>query len=324
MGLPIARNIAFKARSSVYLQLHSRTKSKLKIISEDMQADGVTCALRLHDKYSSMSKWCDILILCLKDQAAAEHVLLSAGGGGEDSPLLSPQSARQGQIIIDHTTAAVPFAKHCGQLAAQLGVHYLDAPLSGSPRQAFQNQLVTMIGSNANQLNAGEDVVQRLYPILNMYCDHIHSMGESGAGQATKLVSAALVASHNSAAAEAMTMAHRLNLEYSSYPKSNAPNRQDSFTHSFLNQNALIKVLDASWASSTMLRRNASTMQDIIRNPDQLPPTSGLTVDHLLQDLQYLDDTLRQAHPPAADGGSGRPVPGARRLPPHVGVRQER
>ena len=54
----------------------------------------------------------------------------------------------------------------------------------------------------------------------------------------------------------------------------------------------LLQVLDASWGSSTMLRRNAPMMQDLVRNPDKLAPASGATVDRLLDDLSLLDASL--------------------------------
>eukprot|EP00796_Vickermania_ingenoplastis_P003813 gene3813-2699_t len=267
MGIPIARNLAFKARSAMYLQLHSRSFNKVRQVSEAISTDGATCAMRLHNRYSTMTKWCDVMILALANRDAAAHALL------EDEEALLP-NARPGQIIVDHTTVDMDFSRHCAEVAEQRGAFFLDAPMSGSPRAVFNNQLVLMVGGPA-------EYYQRLLPIFRLYADHIHHMGESGSGTATKLVSQALVASHNAAAAEAMTMANRLGIE---------------------DHRALVKVLDASWGSSTMLRRNAGAMQDAIRSPDKVPPTSHLSVDHLLGDLELLDDSLPP--PPPIAGSS--------------------
>lgn len=269
MGVPIARNLAFKARSAMYLQIHSRTLSKARRVADDLSVDGATCAMRLHDKYSTVTKWCDVVLLALADQEAARRVLL------EDNDALLA-NCRPGQIIIDHTTVDVELSRECAHVAARRGAAFIDAPMSGSPKAAFNGQLVIMAGGDA-------EAFQRMQPIFRLYADTIHHMGDSGSGSATKLLSQALVASHNAAAAEAMTMANRLGIE---------------------DQAKLIKVLDASWGSSTMLRRNAPTMQDLIRSPDRLPPSSGATVDNLLEDLSLLDASLARGSVVIATVGS--------------------
>lgn len=271
MGLPIARNLAFKARSAMYLQLHSRSLAKARQVCDDLSADGATCAMRIHDDYRTMTKWCDVVLLTLPHRSAARRVLLER----EDAMI---RHAREGQIIVDHTTVDIELSRECASEAARRGAVFLDAPMSGSPRAAFQNQLVLMIGG------AGESV-QRLLPIFRMYADHIHHMGSSGSGTATKLLSQALVASHNAAAAEAMTMANRLQIE---------------------DQQKLVQVLDASWGSSTMLRRNAPLMQDLVRNPDKQPPSSGTSVDNLLEDLSLLSASLPMRRPSHVQRGGGQ------------------
>lgn len=237
MGIAIVRNLAFKARSAMYIQIHSRTLSKARKVCDDLGVDGATCAMRIHDRYRTLTKWCDVILLTLANRSAARHVLL------EDAEALLPH-ARPGQIIVDHTTVDVELSRECAHVAQSRGAVFLDVPMSGSPRAAFNGQLVLMAGGP-------RDSFQRMLPIFRLYADTIHHMGECGSGSATKLLSQALVAAHNAAAAEAMTIANRLGIE---------------------DHSKLVQVLDASWGSSTMLRRNAPTMQDLIRSPDKVPP----------------------------------------------------
>nr|CCC89610.1 conserved hypothetical protein [Trypanosoma congolense IL3000] len=257
MGVPIARNLGFKARSAMYLQIHSRTLSKARRVCDDLSVDGASCAMRIHDRYSTMTKWCDVMLLVLADVKASRHALL------EDNEALIT-NARKGQIIVDHTTVDAETSRECAHEAARRGAYFLDAPMSGSPRACFNGQLMLMVGGDAESF-------QKMLPIFNMYADNVFHMGDSGSGTAAKMISQALVASHNAAAAEALTMAHRLGIE---------------------DQKKLVQVLDASWGSSTMLRRNASLLQDLIRNPDKSPPTSAASVDRLLADLSHLDASL--------------------------------
>ncbi|CUG94323.1 6-phosphogluconate dehydrogenase-like, putative [Bodo saltans] len=261
MGVSITRNLAFKARSAMYLQLHSRTLSKARKVSEDMGVDGATCAMRLHDKYSTMTKWCDIVLLTLRNVDASRHVLL-------EHPDAMLRHARKGQIIVDHTTVDAETSRECAFEAKKRGALFLDVPMSGSPKVAFNGQLTLMAGGDS-------EAFQRCLALFRMYADNIHHMGDSGSGSAAKAISQMLVAVHNTAAAEAMKMANVLGVE--DYQK-------------------LVQVLDSSWGSSTMLRRNAPTMQDLIRNPERVPPSSSASVEALLDDLSLLS-------PPAYEDG---------------------
>lgn len=56
MGIPIVRNLGFKARSAFYLQIHSRSLAKARKVCDDLSVDGVTCAMRLHDRYATITK----------------------------------------------------------------------------------------------------------------------------------------------------------------------------------------------------------------------------------------------------------------------------
>lgn len=269
MGVSITRNLAFKARSAMYLQLHSRTISKARKVSDDMGVDGATCAMRLHDKYSTMTKWCDIVLLTLKNVDASRHVLL-------EHPEAMIRNARRGQIIVDHTTVDAETSRECAFEAKKRGALFLDVPMSGSPKAAFNGQLTLMAGGDA-------EAFQRCLAMFRMYADNVHHMGDAGSGSAAKAISQVLVAVHNTAAAEAMKMANALGVE--DYQK-------------------LVQVLDASWGSSTMLRRNASTMQDLIRNPERVPPTSSASVEALLDDLSLLSPPQYEDGSAVARGGA--------------------
>jgi 3-hydroxyisobutyrate dehydrogenase-like beta-hydroxyacid dehydrogenase len=255
MGVPVTRNLAFKARSAMYLQIHSRSMEKARKVCDDMGVDGATCAMRIHNKYSTMTKWCDVVLLCLANAEASRSVLLE-----HDEALLP--NARPGQIIVDHTTVSVDLSRECGEEARKRGAFFLDAPMSGSPKAAFNGQLTLMVGGDS-------EAFDRLQPIFRMYADTIQRMGDAGSGSAAKLISQVLVAVHNVAAAEAMTMAHKLGVH---------------------DMSKLISVLDSSWGSSTMLRRNAPTMQEVLRNPEKILPISSASVDALLSDLDLLHD----------------------------------
>ena len=262
MGLPIVRNIAFKSRSSMYLQLHSRNLNRATTVCDAMAKDGAQCAMRIHNKYSTITKWCDVVITCLHDVDACRDVMLD-----RSDALL--RNARQGQIFIDHTTTDVETARECGEMARSRGAWYMDAPLSGSPEAAFNAQLTVMLGGD-------EEAFTKVLGMMRLYAENVHRMGPVGTGAATKSVCQGLVAMHTVAAAEAMTMANALGVE---------------------DKTKLFSVLDSSWGSSTMLRRNAPVMQKLVRNPEMIPSKGVTTVDSLLADIRLMPPLGDQALP---------------------------
>ena len=253
MGLPITRNIAFKSRGGVYLQVHSRSIAKAKKVCSDLSADGATCAMRVHNKYSTVTKWGDVVLTVLQDVNVARKVLL------EDRESLI-RNARAGQIIVDHTTVDAETSKECDFEARKRGAHFMDAPLCGSPKAVFNAQTTIYCGGS-------EEVFNKVSPILSMYAENLFRMGNVGAGSTTKGISQMLVAMHSVAAAEAMSMAHDQGVE---------------------NTNKLIAALDASWGSSTMLRRSALEMEVMLRNPGDPAPFGATSCARLRHDVSLL------------------------------------
>eukprot|EP00758_Cryptobia_borreli_P004133 Tbor_TRINITY_DN4205_c0_g1::TRINITY_DN4205_c0_g1_i2::g.23838::m.23838/K00020/mmsB, HIBADH; 3-hydroxyisobutyrate dehydrogenase len=254
MGVPIARNLAFKGRGSLYLQIHSRSLAKARKVCSDLSADGATCAMRIHNQYSTVTKWGDVIFTVLRDVNASRNVLL------EDNNALI-RNARPGQIFVDHTTVDIETSKECDFEATRRGAYFIDAPMSGSPRGVFNGQISIMCGGP-------QEAFGKVLPLMNMYGDQVQRMGGTGTGSGTKGITQMLVAVHSAAAAEAMTMAHNIGLE---------------------NTKKLVAMLDGSWAGSTMLRRNSNQMEILLRNPGEgQAPVGTTSCDQVLHDISLL------------------------------------
>lgn len=262
VGGPLLTNMAFKARNGLYLQIHSRDKAKSVEIVRKLQRDGAQIAARMHNRYSTMSKWCDVIVSVVKDEAAQRAVMLES-----DEALL--RHAKPGQIIIDHTTIGADVARECYEVAQKRGASYIDAPLSGSLAEARNGMLTVMAGGD----QAAFDKTQA---IIRMYAENVHYLGGPGSGAAAKAVSQALIAMNTVAAAEAVVLADAMG---------------------FRDVGKLMEVLDASPAGSQMLRRHGAAMARLLRNPDEIPTESASNVDGILHELSL----ARAAAPDVAD-----------------------
>ncbi|MDN6888366.1 NAD(P)-dependent oxidoreductase, partial [Variovorax sp. CAN2819] len=101
------------------------------------------------------------------------------------------------------------------------GMGFVDAPLSGGAPQALLGQLTVMAGGSA------EDV-QRARAVMDSLCANYTHMGESGAGQTTKLVNQLLCAIGFQAVAEAVRLAEAGGVDASKLPAALAGGRADS------------------------------------------------------------------------------------------------
>jgi len=128
---------------------------------------------------ASMAEEADIIILCIGNDSDVRHTIT-----GEQGILAT---AKPGTLIVDHTTTSADLAREMYARCQQQGVDYLDAPVSGGQQGAINGKLTVMIGGNP-------DAHQRAQAVLACYSANISWMGESGAGQLTKMVNQICVA----------------------------------------------------------------------------------------------------------------------------------
>lgn len=174
------------------LILHTRTRAKAENL--------ITRGARWADSPAEVAQQADVVFICVTDTPDVQQVIT-----GEQGIL---QSAREGLIVVDHSTIS-PSATQ--EMAAQLqarGVRLLDAPVSGGDKGARNATLAIMVGGE-------REAFEQVRPLLEVMGKTITHCGPSGSGQLTKLVNQILVAVTQMAVAEALVFAraHDLPLE---------------------------------------------------------------------------------------------------------------
>lgn len=134
---------------------------------------------------------CDCLVVVVLNAAQTESVLF--GDEGWSAQL------KQGATVIACATVAPEFAKDMEARCNALGLHYLDAPISGGAAKASLGKLSIM----ASGTPAAFDVAA---PALDAMAETVFRLGEvAGAGSAMKAVNQLLAGVHIAAMAEALT-----------------------------------------------------------------------------------------------------------------------
>jgi 3-hydroxyisobutyrate dehydrogenase-like beta-hydroxyacid dehydrogenase len=140
----------------------------------------------------------DIVLLSLPDSQVVESVT----GGGDG--LIA--HARDGQVVVDLSTAAPSSTQAIhGELAAK-GVAYLDAGISGGAAAADKGTLTLMVGGEAEALD-------RVRPVLESFSSGIFYCGASGSGHTAKLLNNFLNAVSLAATAEVMVAGKKAGLD---------------------------------------------------------------------------------------------------------------
>ena len=118
------------------------------------------------------------------------------------------ETARAGTVVVDMSTSEPALAVEIGTVAAQRGVHALDAPVSGGDVGARNAALSIMVGGPA-------EVFDAVSPCFKAMGTTVVRQGDHGAGQHTKMVNQVLIAGNMIAVCEALLYAYRagLNLE---------------------------------------------------------------------------------------------------------------
>ena len=119
--------------------------------------------------------------------------------------------AAPGKVLVDHSTTEVATTRAFGaRLAAETGMRWVDAPVSGGPPAAEAGTLAVMIGGDEADVRAVRPVLESLGT-----CTH---MGPLGAGQVTKMVNQVLVLSNYCVLAEALVLAEAGGVDASRIP----------------------------------------------------------------------------------------------------------
>ena len=142
----------------------------------------------------------------------AEFVMLCVGNDndvrdvvyGPDGVLAG---AEAGAVLVDHTTASAEVAKELAEAAAEFGVGFVDAPVSGGQAGAENAQLTIMCGAD------DEAYYELAKPVMAAYAKASAHMGPAGAGQLTKMVNQILIAGVAQGLSEGLNFAIKAGLD---------------------------------------------------------------------------------------------------------------
>mgnify|MGYP006288707275 FL=1 len=140
----------------------------------------------------------DFVMACVGNDDDLRGVCL-----GDDGALAG---MRDGTVFVDHTTVSAEVTRELYGQAQARGVSFVDAPISGGQAGAENGALSVMCGGDAAAYDAAE-------PVIAAYAKMCRRIGESGAGQMTKMCNQIAIAGLLQGLSESLHFAQKAGLD---------------------------------------------------------------------------------------------------------------
>lgn len=187
MGLPMASNLlrggfavaGFDPQTTAATSLQGKAGYRVASSPDDAARDA------------------DVLILMLPSSKVVDELLWTQG---------LAQRLKQGQIVLDMSSSDPVCSRENSAKLHALGIHFLDAPVSGGVKRAIDGSLSIMIGGEAAQIEVVRPILQTMGKTL------VH-VGVAGAGHAVKALNNYVSASGLLAVCEALVAAEKFGID---------------------------------------------------------------------------------------------------------------
>ncbi len=209
-----------------------------------------------------------IVCICVTGDEDLEEVALGADG------VLAGMAS--GGTMVVHSTVHPETCIRLRRQAAETGVGFLDAPVSGGGPAAEQGTLLVMVGGEAA-------VLDRVRPVLATFGEPILRLGDVGAGQTAKLVNNLLFTAQIALSLETFAFVDALGLDGAAMAQvfergSGASRAATILSASGFDTSGLGRV------AGPLLRKDVNLIADVARRHHVSPPDSlvGLAEKGLL------------------------------------------
>lgn len=203
MGYPMAAHLALAGH---HVTVYNRNPSKAAQWQQDFGHVGIgghSSAATPRDAVTQA----DLVLCCVGNDDDVRAVVLGAlNAQGERASNGALASMRTGSILVDHTTASAQLARELYAVARTRGVEFVDAPVSGGQAGAQNGLLTVMCGGDV-------DPVARVEPVVMAYAKGFARLGDSGAGQLSKMVNQICIAGLVQGLSEAVAFGQQAGLD---------------------------------------------------------------------------------------------------------------
>jgi 3-hydroxyisobutyrate dehydrogenase/2-hydroxy-3-oxopropionate reductase len=186
---------------------------------------------------------------------------------------------KPGAIFVDHTTASADIARELGASARALGLHFIDAPVSGGQAGAQNGLLTVMCGGDAAAFEAAK-------PVALAFSRAFTLLGDNGAGQLAKMVNQICIAGLVQGLSEAIAFGQRAGLDMNQVLDVIGKGAAQSWQLDNRGKTMVADQFEFGFAVDWMRKDLGLVLDEAKRNGARLPVTA--LVDQFYADVQQM------------------------------------
>ena len=261
MGYPMAGHLQSAGHS---VTVYNRTNAKAKAWVAEHGGAMATAPVEA-------AKGADFVMACVGNDDDLRGVCLGEMGAFA--------GMSKGAIFVDHTTVSAKVTAELYPASAELGLSFVDAPISGGQAGAENGVLSIMCGGDQAAYDAAE-------PIMAAYSRICRRIGDSGAGQKTKMCNQIAIAGLVQGLSEALHFAEKAGLDGAAVVEVISQGAAGSWQMSNRYQTMLDDHFEHGFAVDWMRKDLGICLQAADETGASLPVTA--LVDQFYKDLQKM------------------------------------
>jgi 3-hydroxyisobutyrate dehydrogenase len=213
----------------------------------------------------------DIVFCCVGNDDDLRSVTLGADGAFAG---MAP-----GAIFVDHTTASADVARELYTAAKNIGLQFVDAPVSGGQAGAQNGALTVMCGGDAAAFEQAK-------PVALAFSRAVTLLGDSGAGQLAKMVNQICIAGLVQGLSEAIAFGQSAGLDMNQVLDVIGKGAAQSWQLDNRGKTMVADKFDFGFAVDWMRKDLGLVLDEARRNGARLPVTA--LVDQFYADVQKM------------------------------------
>ena len=261
MGYPMAGHLAAKGHE---VTVYNRTVAKAESwVAQHGGAYSKTPA--------EAAKGAEFVMTCVGNDDDLRNVCAGAEGAFA--------GMEKGAVLVDHTTVSAQVTRELSALASERGLGFVDAPISGGQAGAENGVLSVMCGGKAADYARAE-------PVIAAYAKICRRLGESGAGQLTKMCNQIAIAGLVQGLSESLHFAEKAGLSISDVVEVISQGAAGSWQMSNRYKTMEADTFDFGFAVDWMRKDLDICLRTANENGASLPGTA--LIDQFYKDVQNM------------------------------------
>jgi len=269
MGYPMAGHLA---RAGHQVTVYNRTTAKaIAWCADHAPAAAPNSALNHAETPRQAVQGASLVFCCVGNDDDLRSVVLGPNGAFAG---MAP-----GSVLVDHTTASANVARELYARAKELGLHFVDAPVSGGQAGAQNGVLTVMCGGDQAAFDAAR-------PVAMAFSKAFTRLGDSGAGQLAKMVNQICIAGLVQGLSEAIAFGERAGLAMDQVLDVIGKGAAQSWQMDNRGKTMVAGQFDFGFAVDWMRKDLGLVLDEARRNGAKLPVTA--LVDQFYADVQQM------------------------------------